>query len=316
MMTSSNGNIFRVTSHLCGEFTGPRWIPPHKGQWRGALMFSLICVWINDWVNNREAGDLRRYRAHYDVTVRCSASDFHLGGHYCGITLESWYLKSLVTLLFCLQLVQVNKKANIKAPHYWPCSYWEKCTGDHWILLTKSTWYGNCVHVMTLPWCASNSVSLQVVVLSAPQLIKGIWMVAIATTMTSSNGNIFRVTGLLWREFTGDRWIPLNKANKQRVLMHGHQGWNVRHGLCHIYMIYVYIWVVHSFCLFCCLFIIVTTQFVALYEPCKPKPKPKPSTYDTRTTTPWQRSKFRYLDRSQSNKYAINMQIQTISVSK
>ena len=43
--------------------------PPHKGQWRGALMFSLICVWINDWVNNREAGDLRRYRAHYDVSV-------------------------------------------------------------------------------------------------------------------------------------------------------------------------------------------------------------------------------------------------------
>ena len=42
---------------------------PHKGQWRGALMFSLICVWINDWVNNREAGDLRRYRPHYDVIV-------------------------------------------------------------------------------------------------------------------------------------------------------------------------------------------------------------------------------------------------------
>ena len=42
---------------------------PQKGQWRGALMFSLICVWINGWVNNREAGDLKRYRAHYDVTV-------------------------------------------------------------------------------------------------------------------------------------------------------------------------------------------------------------------------------------------------------
>ena len=42
---------------------------PHKGQWRVASMFSLICVWINDWVNNREAGDLRRYRAHYDVTL-------------------------------------------------------------------------------------------------------------------------------------------------------------------------------------------------------------------------------------------------------
>ena len=34
---------------------------PHKGQWRGALMFSLICVWRNGWVNNRGAGDLRRH---------------------------------------------------------------------------------------------------------------------------------------------------------------------------------------------------------------------------------------------------------------
>ena len=42
---------------------------PPKGQWRGALMFSLICTWINDWVNNGEAGDLRRYRTHYVVTV-------------------------------------------------------------------------------------------------------------------------------------------------------------------------------------------------------------------------------------------------------
>ena len=42
---------------------------PHKGQWSGALMFSLICAWINDWVNNREAGDLRRHRGHYDVIV-------------------------------------------------------------------------------------------------------------------------------------------------------------------------------------------------------------------------------------------------------
>ena len=40
---------------------------PHKGQWRGALMFSLFRASINGWVNNREAGDLRR--AHYDVTV-------------------------------------------------------------------------------------------------------------------------------------------------------------------------------------------------------------------------------------------------------
>ena len=42
---------------------------PHKGQWRGALMFYLFCAWINGWVNNGKAGDLRRHRTHYDLTV-------------------------------------------------------------------------------------------------------------------------------------------------------------------------------------------------------------------------------------------------------
>ena len=46
----------------------------HKGQWRGALMFSLICAWINEWVNNREAGDLRRHRGHDDVNVMIGLS--------------------------------------------------------------------------------------------------------------------------------------------------------------------------------------------------------------------------------------------------
>ena len=48
---------------------------PHKGQWRGALMFSLICARINGWVNNHEAGDLRRLRAHYDVIVMVCLPD-------------------------------------------------------------------------------------------------------------------------------------------------------------------------------------------------------------------------------------------------
>ena len=49
---------------------------PHKGQWRGALMFSLICARINNWVNNREAGDLIRHRGHYDVNVMLSNRPF------------------------------------------------------------------------------------------------------------------------------------------------------------------------------------------------------------------------------------------------
>ena len=46
-----------------------RWIPHTKASDAELWFFCLICVWINDWVNNREAGDLRRYRGHYDVTV-------------------------------------------------------------------------------------------------------------------------------------------------------------------------------------------------------------------------------------------------------
>ena len=42
---------------------------PHKGQWREVLILSLICAWTNGWVNNRDADDLRRHRAHYDVTL-------------------------------------------------------------------------------------------------------------------------------------------------------------------------------------------------------------------------------------------------------
>ena len=43
---------------------------PHEGRWYGALMFSLIWVWTNGWLNNRDAGDLRRHHAHYNVTVK------------------------------------------------------------------------------------------------------------------------------------------------------------------------------------------------------------------------------------------------------
>ena len=68
---------------------------PHKGQWRGALMFPLICVWINDWVNNREAGCLRRHRGNCDVTV-----------------MGNW------------------KQRKKKASHNWPL--WRESTDDRW----------------------------------------------------------------------------------------------------------------------------------------------------------------------------------------
>ena len=67
MVTKSNGN-FSALLNLC-EGNPPRCPSdsPHKGQWRGALMFTLICAWISGWSDNRGAGDLRRHGAHYLV---------------------------------------------------------------------------------------------------------------------------------------------------------------------------------------------------------------------------------------------------------
>ena len=73
---------------------------PHKGQWRGALMFSLISAWINGWVNNRGAGDLGRNRAHYDVIVMIFSLPFSV-----------WHPRHIgVTIPFqiCLQSIQIN----------------------------------------------------------------------------------------------------------------------------------------------------------------------------------------------------------------
>ena len=58
-------SVITVRRWIIKKLTGHWWSSPHKGQWRGALMFSLICAWIN----NREAGDLRRHLAHSDVIL-------------------------------------------------------------------------------------------------------------------------------------------------------------------------------------------------------------------------------------------------------
>ena len=59
--------LFRVTDHLCGEFTGHRWIPRKRPVTRSFDVFFDLRP--NSWVNNREAGDLRRHRGHHDVSV-------------------------------------------------------------------------------------------------------------------------------------------------------------------------------------------------------------------------------------------------------
>ena len=81
---------------------------PHKGQQREALMFSLICVWINVWVNIREAGDLRRHHGHYDVIVnngeagdlRCYCAHYDVTVMNCSqidATRPLWWLVNIVS---------------------------------------------------------------------------------------------------------------------------------------------------------------------------------------------------------------------------
>ena len=69
MMTSPNGNIFRVTVPLGGEFTGHRWIPLTKRPvTRSFDIFFDLCL-KKRLSKNRYAGDFRRHRAHYDANI-------------------------------------------------------------------------------------------------------------------------------------------------------------------------------------------------------------------------------------------------------
>ena len=65
---------------------------PHKGQWRGALMFSLISTWINGWVNTPGACDLRRHRAHYDITEMLSCRGCRLWNTRPFTPLTFWFI--------------------------------------------------------------------------------------------------------------------------------------------------------------------------------------------------------------------------------
>ena len=118
----------------------------HKGQWRGALMFSLICLWINYWVNTREAGDLRRYRAHYDITVmsvirfsetwlNSSTIDaYDVDGYsYVGLARESG--KRGVSLFVCDKMAYYEMSELTRMCHYIECvSVKINCRVANWLL--------------------------------------------------------------------------------------------------------------------------------------------------------------------------------------
>ena len=129
IMTSSNGNIFRVTGLLCGEFTGHRWIPRTKAS---DVFFDLHRK-KNSWVNSREAGDLRRHCAHYDITVMETELHVLLSCDILGRYVESKWQCSLVQ--HCTDYENINR--TFKTPKYTPylaqraqVRHWRSCFTD------------------------------------------------------------------------------------------------------------------------------------------------------------------------------------------
>ena len=94
---------------------------PHKVQWRGVLIFSLICLGINGWVNNREAGDLRRYGAHYDVSVMMKGSRFIFPRIiiWCRVVVSTnqryFLVKSPIRFPSCLALINLTSRQYLNA---------------------------------------------------------------------------------------------------------------------------------------------------------------------------------------------------------
>ena len=101
MRMSSNGNIFRATGPLCGEFTGHRWIPCTKTSDAELWCFLWSMPWIKGWVNNRQTDDLRRHLAHYDVNVM-----LHRNAVKCQVKTAQYSRVELI-LRLCMIMIQI-----------------------------------------------------------------------------------------------------------------------------------------------------------------------------------------------------------------
>ena len=132
---------FSALLAICAENSPvPREFPAHKGQLRGAFIFSLICAWINRWLNNPEAGDLRRYCAHCDIIVMKTPA------RYCW----SWAWMSNSTT--CVYGDAIT----------YPCSK----RGPWWagivVVCLSVIWFGTILNIyfLSLPWFEGINVSV------------------------------------------------------------------------------------------------------------------------------------------------------------
>ena len=121
-------------------------------------MFSFICARINGWVNNGEAGNLRRHHAHYDVTVivihsryhcPCNVYIFHLLDYPYAEAPQMWYVIMVASLLgFILRICQSETNYALKR-YAWQKDIWNN------IGLPSRAVDGN-----TNPWWSGNSCAM------------------------------------------------------------------------------------------------------------------------------------------------------------
>ena len=209
---------------------------PHKRQWRGALMFSLICAWTNSWVNNGNAGDLRRYCAHYDVTVMLRPNGWNrlrspkllsrqnAKANERAKTCDQWTAAHMAQPCLC-------KAQNVTSyEHLNHCALANLLSGNKvffkmfYQLCSLSTIFHVCVISPVWPWCMwllkfaiRQQCGLLITVTSqwAWWRLKSTasWWFAQPFVQPKIKENIKAPCHWpLCGEFTGDRWIPLTKG--------------------------------------------------------------------------------------------------------
>ena len=116
---------------------------PHKGEWRIALMFSLSCAWINGLVNNRDADDLRRHPAHYDVIVMHKDEplcEFRL----CGLCCNTIQWDAVIMRAFVSRILTVDTPYLARGSEVWVSfvnPYYDWCVAAVVAILCVISWH-------------------------------------------------------------------------------------------------------------------------------------------------------------------------------
>ena len=79
---------------------------PRKGQWRGALMFSLIRAWTNSWVNNGDTCDLS-HCAHCYVGVMVSKAS-HCPACRTSLIATKFWVVVICPIIKCLTVLEFS----------------------------------------------------------------------------------------------------------------------------------------------------------------------------------------------------------------